>query len=67
MKKKVINLIEQGKFAEIKNQLVEMNVVDVAYLIEGLDKRKCWLYSEYYQTFPQEFSRIFQPTSKIYS
>ena len=40
MKKKVINLIEQGKFAEIKNQLVEMNVVDVAYLIEGLDKQK---------------------------
>jgi magnesium transporter len=40
MKKKVINLIEQGKFAEIRNQLVEMNVVDVAYLIEELDKQK---------------------------
>ena len=53
MKKEIINLIEQRKYAEIKNQLIEMNVVDVAQLIEELDKQNMLIV---FRLLPKDFS-----------
>ncbi|NLP13408.1 MAG: magnesium transporter [Clostridium sp.] len=40
MKEKILALIEQGKYADIRKEIIEMNVVDIAQLFEELDKQK---------------------------
>lgn len=40
MEEMILDLIEQGKYADVRNKIVEMNVVDIAQLFEELDKHK---------------------------
>lgn len=40
MKEMILNLIEQGKYAEVRNKIADMNVVDIAQLFEEMDKQK---------------------------
>ena len=40
MKDKILELIEQGKYAEVRKEIINMNVVDIAQLFEGIDKHK---------------------------
>ncbi len=40
MKDRVVALIEQGQYADLRNQLAGMNVVDIAQLMEELDRQK---------------------------
>jgi len=40
MKEIILSLIEQGKYADVRKEIVEMNVVDIAQLLEELDKQK---------------------------
>ncbi len=40
MQEIILELIELGKYAEVRNHLVEMNEVDIAALFEELDKQK---------------------------
>lgn len=40
MKETILNLIEQGKYAEARKEIIEMNVVDIAQLFEELDRQK---------------------------
>lgn len=40
MKETILNLIEQGKHAEARKEIIEMNVVDIAQLFEELDRQK---------------------------
>lgn len=40
MKEMILNLIEQSKYAEVRNEIVDMNVVDIAQLFEEIDKHK---------------------------
>jgi magnesium transporter len=49
----VLNLIEQGKFSEAKNQMIEMNVVDIAFLFEELESEKILVM---FRLLPKEFA-----------
>jgi len=40
MKERILALIEQGKYADIRKELIEMNVVDIAQLFEEIDRQK---------------------------
>lgn len=40
MNELILNLIERGRYAEVRNQIIEMNVVDIAQLFEELDQQK---------------------------
>ncbi len=40
MKELILNLIEQGKYADAKNEIIKMNVVDIAQFFEELDQQK---------------------------
>ena len=40
MKEIILNLIENGNYSEARKQLIEMNEVDIAQLLEELDKQK---------------------------
>ncbi|NLK88191.1 MAG: magnesium transporter [Clostridiaceae bacterium] len=40
MKERILLLIEQGKYAEIRKEIIEMNVVDIAQLFEEIDQQK---------------------------
>lgn len=40
MKELILNLIEQGKYADAKNEIIKMNVVDIAQLFEELEQQK---------------------------
>lgn len=40
MKEMILNLIEQGNYAEVRSKIVDMNVVDIAQLFEEMDKQK---------------------------
>jgi len=40
MKEMILELIEQGKYAEVRNKITEMNEVDIAQLLEETDKHK---------------------------
>lgn len=40
MKEMIFNLIEQGKYAEVRKEVVDMNVVDIAQLFEEIDQQK---------------------------
>lgn len=40
MKELILNLIEQGKYAEVRKEIINMNVVDIALLFEELDPQK---------------------------
>ena len=40
MKEMILNLIEKGKYADVRKEIVDMNVVDIAQLFEELDKQK---------------------------
>jgi magnesium transporter len=40
MKEKIFSLIEQGKYADVRKEIVNMNIVDIAQLIEELDRQK---------------------------
>ena len=40
MKELIIELIENGKYSEARNKLIDMNEVDIAQLLEELDKQK---------------------------
>ena len=40
MNKKVLNLIEQGEHLEARNEIINMNVVDVAQLFEEIDPKE---------------------------
>ncbi|HPC99911.1 MAG TPA: magnesium transporter [Acetivibrio sp.] len=40
MNEKILALIEQGKYADARKEIVEMNVVDIAQLFEELDRQK---------------------------
>lgn len=40
MKELILNLIEQGKYADVREKIVHMNVVDIAQLFEELDHQK---------------------------
>jgi len=40
MKEELLTLIEQGKYANVRKEIVEMNEVDIAQFLEELDKQK---------------------------
>ncbi|MDD4169231.1 MAG: magnesium transporter [Desulfotomaculaceae bacterium] len=40
MKEKILSLIEQGKYVETRNEIINMNVVDTARLFEEIDQQK---------------------------
>src|SRR5690606_2310 len=40
MKELILNFIETGKYANAKNEIIKMNVVDIAQFFEELDKQK---------------------------
>ena len=40
MNEQLIELIEQNKFAQVKNAIVQMNVVDIAAFLEELERPK---------------------------
>lgn len=40
MKEMILNFIEQGKYAEVRKEVVDMNVVDIAQLFEEIDQQK---------------------------
>lgn len=40
MKEKIINLVEQGKYAEVRKEIINLNVVDTAGLFEEIDQQK---------------------------
>jgi magnesium transporter len=40
MKNTILALIEQGKYADVRKEIVNMNVVDIAQLFEELDRQK---------------------------
>jgi magnesium transporter len=40
MKEKILSLIEQGKYAEARNEIINMNVVDAAQLLEEIGQQK---------------------------
>ena len=40
MKETILNLIEHGKYADAKNEIIKMNVVDIAQLYEELEQQK---------------------------
>lgn len=40
MKELILNLIEQGKYAEARKEMVDLNVVDIAQIFEEIDMQK---------------------------
>lgn len=40
MNEEILTLIEQGKYADARKEIVEMNVVDIAQLFEELDRQR---------------------------
>ena len=40
MNKNIIDLIEESRYSELQKEIVNMNVVDIALLLEELDKQK---------------------------
>jgi len=40
MNELILNLIQQGKYADVRNEIIDMNVVDIAQLFEELDQQK---------------------------
>lgn len=40
MKELILKLIEQGKYSDAKNEIIKMNVVDIAQFFEELDQQK---------------------------
>ena len=40
MNEKILELIEQGKYTEVRKELISTNPVDVALLFEEIDKSK---------------------------
>lgn len=40
MREKIFELIEQGKYAQLKEEIISMNVVDIALLFEEIDSHK---------------------------
>ncbi|NYB75827.1 magnesium transporter [Sedimentibacter hydroxybenzoicus DSM 7310] len=40
MKEIILNLLEQGKYADAKIEIIKMNVVDIAHLFEELEQQK---------------------------
>jgi len=40
MKEVILELIEQGRYAEVRNKIAEMNEVDIAQILEETDKHK---------------------------
>ena len=40
MKEKILNLVEQGKYAEARKEIINLNVVDTAGLFEEIDQQK---------------------------
>ncbi|MEA4849078.1 MAG: magnesium transporter [Clostridiaceae bacterium] len=40
MKEMILTLIEQGKYAEVRKEIVDMNVVDIAQLFEEIGQQK---------------------------
>lgn len=43
MNKKIFNLIERGKYVEARNEIVNENIVDIAYLLEEIEQQKILL------------------------
>lgn len=43
MKKIIMNYIEQGRFSQVRDEIVKMNVVDIAHLLEDLEVEKLLL------------------------
>ena len=61
MKELILNLIEQGRYAEVQKVVIDMNVVDIAQLLEGLDKQKLLVV---FRVLPKEIaSNVFSYTS----
>ncbi|MPW26818.1 magnesium transporter [Alkalibaculum sp. M08DMB] len=40
MTDQIMNLIEEGKFSQARNEIIEMNVVDIAHFLEQLEEEK---------------------------
>ncbi len=40
MKEMILDLIDQGKYAQVRKEVVDMNVVDIAQLFEQIDQQK---------------------------
>ena len=40
MREKIFELIEQGKYAQLKEEIISMNVVDIALLFEEIESHK---------------------------
>ncbi len=53
MNKKVLNLIEQGKHLEARNEIINMNVVDVAQLFEEIEQKELLVV---FRILPKDFS-----------
>lgn len=43
MKKIIMNYIEEGRFSQVRDEIVKMNVVDIAHLLEELEVEKLLL------------------------
>ncbi|HHU07368.1 MAG TPA: magnesium transporter [Clostridiaceae bacterium] len=53
MKEKILNLIEQGKYFEARNEICNLNVVDAAHLFEEIEQKYILLV---FRTLPKDFS-----------
>jgi magnesium transporter len=43
MKEKIIGLVEEGKYVEVRNEIISLNAVDIAQLFEDIDQQKLLL------------------------
>ena len=66
MKEKIISLVGQGKYAEARKEIIKLNVVDIARLLEEINQQKLLiifrilpkdLSSEVFAHIPSELQR----------
>lgn len=53
MKEKIFSLIEQGKYVDARNEIIDMNVVDAALLFEEIDQERLLIV---FRILPKDFS-----------
>ena len=53
MKEKILSLVEQGKYAEARKEIISLNVVDTARLFEEIDQQKLLII---FRILPKDFS-----------
>ncbi len=55
MEEKILDLIDQGKYAEVRREIVKMNAVDIAQLLEEIDHHKLLVI---FRILPKEIASV---------